>query len=110
MPSPHGRLARSAEAQRRDGGWRGCARAVALGRQLRRPYGQRAAPVVVSEGLAAGGGVWLSAVDPGVPLGPGLLATCVVFHGPHVRIATARINATAITANLRRKLIEPSRS
>jgi hypothetical protein len=72
--------------------------------------GQRAAPVVVPEGPAAGSGVWSSAVDPGVPLGPGLLATCVVFHGPHVRIATARINATAITANLRRKLIEPSRS
>src|SRR6267378_8360111 len=45
--------------------------------------GQRAAPVVVSEGLAAGGGVWFRTVDPGVPLGPGLLATCVVFHGPH---------------------------
>ena len=67
--------------------------------------GQRA----VSEGLAAGGGVWLSAVDPGVPLGPGLLSTCVVFHGPHVRIATARTNATAIMANLR-NLIEPPRS
>jgi hypothetical protein len=63
---------------------------------------QRAAPVVVSEGLAAGGGVWFSTVDPGVPLGPGLLATCVVFHGPHERIATARMNAPAITANLRR--------
>ena len=44
--------------------------------------GQRAASVVVpDEGLAAGGGVWSSAVDPGVPLGPGLLATCSVFHG-----------------------------
>jgi hypothetical protein len=52
--------------------------------------GQRAAPVVVpDEGLAAGGGAGLTAVDPGVPPGPGLLATCVVFHGPHVRIATA---------------------
>ena len=49
--------------------------------------------MVVSEGLAAGGGVWFSTVDPGVPLGPGLLATCVVFHGLHVRIATARMNA-----------------
>jgi hypothetical protein len=72
--------------------------------------GQRAAPVVVSEGLAAGAGVWFSVVDPGVPLGPGFLATCLVFHGPHVRIATARISTTAITANLRRKLIELSRS
>jgi hypothetical protein len=70
--------------------------------------GQRAAPVVVSAGLAAGGGVRSSAVDPGIPLGPGLLATCVVFHGPHVRIASARMSATTITTNLR--LIEPSRS
>jgi hypothetical protein len=71
--------------------------------------GQRAAPVVVvPEGPAAGGGVWSSAVDPGIPLGPGLLGTRVVFHGPHVRIATARMNATAIAANVR-KLIEPSR-
>jgi hypothetical protein len=63
---------------------------------------QRAAPVLVSEGPTAGGGVWFSTVDPGVPLGPGLGATWVVFHGPHVRIATARMNATAITANLRK--------
>jgi hypothetical protein len=69
---------------------------------------QRAAPVVPSEGPAAGGGVWSRSVDPGVPLGPGLLATCTVFHGPHARIATARMNA-AITASAR-KLIEPSRS
>jgi len=58
--------------------------------------------VGVPEGVAAGGGVWSTAVDPGVPLGPGLLATCSVFHGPHVRIATARMNATAITANVRK--------
>ena len=64
--------------------------------------GQRAAPVVVPEGPAAGGGVWFSAVDPGVPLGPGLLSTCVVFHGPHERMATARMNAAAIMANLRK--------
>jgi hypothetical protein len=63
---------------------------------------QRAAPVVVSEGPAAGGGVWFSAVDPGVPLGPGLLGMCVMFHGPHVRIATARMSAAAIRANRRR--------
>src|SRR3982074_1854972 len=63
--------------------------------------GQRAAPVVVpDEGLAAGGGGWSSAVDPGVPLGPGLLATCSVFHGPHVRIVTASMT-TAIMANVR---------
>ena len=36
---------------------------------------QRAAPVVVPEGPSAGGGVLSIAVDPGVPLGPGLLAT-----------------------------------
>jgi hypothetical protein len=70
---------------------------------------QRAASVVVSEGPAAGGGVWFSAVDPGVPLGPGLLSTCVIFHGPHVRTATTRMNATATTANLR-NLIKLSRS
>src|SRR5882672_8629525 len=64
--------------------------------------GQHAAPVVVSEeGLAAGGGAWLTAVDPSIPLGPGLLATCVVFHGPHVSIATASMT-TAITANVRK--------
>jgi hypothetical protein len=63
--------------------------------------GQRAIPVVVPEGLAAGGGVWLTAVDPGVPLGPGLLATCSVFRGPHVMIATASMT-TAITANVRK--------
>ena len=56
----------------------------------------------VPEGAAAGGGVWSTAVDPSVPLGPGLLATCSVFHGPHVRIATARMNATAITTNVRK--------
>jgi hypothetical protein len=63
--------------------------------------GQRAAPVVVPDGLAAGGGVWSSTVDPGVPLGPGLLATCSVFRGPHVMIATASMT-TAITANIRK--------
>jgi len=61
--------------------------------------------VGVPEGVAAGGGVWSTAVDPGVPLGPGLLATCSVFHGPHVRIATARMNATAITANVRKLIM-----
>ena len=59
----------------------------------------------VPEGVAAGGGVWSTAVDPSVPLGPGLLATCSVFHGPHVRIATARMNATAITANVRKLIM-----
>jgi hypothetical protein len=62
---------------------------------------QRAAPVVPSDGLAAGGGVRSSTVDPGVPLGPGLGATCPVFHGPHVRTATASMT-TAITANVRK--------
>jgi len=57
---------------------------------------QRAAPVVVPEGPSAGGGVFSIAVDPGVPLGPGLLATCLVFHGPHVRMASARMKAAAI--------------
>jgi len=53
--------------------------------------------------VAAGGGVGSSAVDPGVPLGPGLGATWVVFHGPHVRIATASMT-TAITANVRKRM------
>jgi hypothetical protein len=65
--------------------------------------------MVVAEGLAAGGGVWSIAVDPGVPLGPGLLATWLVFHGPHVRTASARTKATAIMASVP-PLIEPFRS
>lgn len=63
--------------------------------------GQRAAPVVVPEGPAAGGGVWSNIVDPGIPLGPGLLARRVVFNGPHVRIATASMT-TPITTNVRK--------
>jgi hypothetical protein len=35
----------------------------------------RAAPVVVSDGTVAGGGGSWAAVDPGVPLGPGLLSS-----------------------------------
>src|ERR1700682_355892 len=61
---------------------------------------QRAVPVVVAEGPSAGGGVLSTAVDPGVPLGPGLLATCVVFHGPHVRMASARTNPTMMPASV----------
>ena len=60
--------------------------------------------MVVSEVPAAGGGVLSRAVDPGVPLGPGLLGTCVVFS--HARTAIARMIATAITAKVR-KLMEP---
>jgi hypothetical protein len=67
---------------------------------------QRAAPVVVPEGPSAGGGVRSTAVDPGVPLGPGLLATCPVFHGPPVRIARARTIATTMIASVL-PLIEP---
>src|ERR1700686_633973 len=62
--------------------------------------GQRAAPVVVPEGPSAGGGVVSTAVDPGVPLGPGLIATCLVFHGPHVRMVIARTSATTMTASI----------
>ena len=57
--------------------------------------------MVVPEGPAAGGGAWFSVVDPGIPLGPGLLATRVVFHDPPVSIATASMT-TAITANVRK--------
>jgi len=61
---------------------------------------QRAAPVVVPEGPSAGGGVRSTVVDPGVPLGPGLLATCLVFHGPPARMARARTNATMMIASV----------
>jgi hypothetical protein len=70
---------------------------------------QRADPVVLPEGLSAGGGVCSTAVDPGVPLGPGLLATCPVFHGPHVRTASTKMNAAAMMASVPR-LVEPFRS
>jgi hypothetical protein len=62
--------------------------------------------VVFSEGLAAGGGVLSTAVDPGVPLGPGLLATCLVFDGPHVRSANPRMKPATIKASIP-PLIEP---
>jgi hypothetical protein len=65
--------------------------------------GQRTVPVV----RPAGGGVWSRTVDPGVPLGPGLLGTCVVLS--HARAAIARMIATAIMAKVR-KLIELFRS
>jgi hypothetical protein len=70
---------------------------------------QRAAPVVVSPGLAAGGGVCSTAVDPGVPLGPGLVATWLVLQGPQVRIANTTTKAATITASVR-LLMEPFRS
>jgi hypothetical protein len=70
---------------------------------------QRADPVVLPEGLSAGGGVWSIAVEPGVPLGPGLLATWLVLHGPHVRTASTRRNAAAMMASVPR-LVEPFRS
>jgi hypothetical protein len=65
--------------------------------------GQRTVPVV----RPAGGGVWSRTVDPGVPLGPGLLGTCVAFS--HARAAIAKMIATAITAKVR-NLIELFRS
>jgi hypothetical protein len=46
-----------------------------LSNALRLKGGQRAAPVVMSEGPTAGGGVSSSTVDPGVPLGPELGGT-----------------------------------
>jgi len=82
-----------------------CLGAMAVaGQQLEaEPVGlgpQRAAPVVVPEGPSAGGGVFSIAVDPGVPLGPGLLATCLVFHGPPARMANPRTNATMMIASV----------
>ena len=41
-------------------------------------------------------------VDPGVPLGPGLLATWVPLQGPHTKNANARINtATLVQSRFR---------
>src|ERR1035437_8530921 len=48
-------------------------------------------------------------VDPGVPLGPGLLATWVPLQGPHTKNANARINTATIAANFW-PLTLPSRS
>ena len=101
----HASRARAGRSRQRQSKWAGSTRRCTRTALVTAPFPighvQRAAPVVVpNEGLAAGGGVWSSAVDPGVPLGPGLLATCSVLHGPHLRIATARMNAT-ITANVR---------
>jgi hypothetical protein len=62
---------------------------------------QRAEPVVVPEGPAAGGGALLMAVDPGVPLGPSLPATCVPLHGPHTINANSTMKAQRMTANVR---------
>jgi hypothetical protein len=42
---------------------------------------------IITDAFKAGGGAGLTAVDPG----PGLLATCVVFHGPHVRITNRQL-------------------
>ena len=61
---------------------------------------QRAEPVVLPEGLSAGGGVVSTAVDPGVPLGPGLLSTCRVLHGPQVTMANRRTKAATTMASV----------
>src|SRR4051794_40590626 len=61
-------------------------------------FSQRAVPVVFPDGPSAGGGALLTAVDPGVPLGPGLLATCGVFHGPHTIRANRRMKAATTIA------------
>ena len=97
-PAP--RATGAARAGVRDG------RESVLWRKRRR---HRATPVVLPEGLSAGGGVRFTSVDPGVPLGPGLLATCPVFHGPDARIASASKKATTIAARVV-PLIELSRS
>jgi hypothetical protein len=69
---------------------------------------QRALPVVPPEGPSAGGGVRSTAVDPGVPLGPGLLATCRVFHGPDAIMTNTRTKAATIAASVT-PLVGPSR-
>ena len=48
-------------------------------------------------------------VDPGVPLGPGLLATWVPLQRPRAKNANARINTATIAINFR-PLILPLRS
>src|SRR3979490_2338077 len=58
----------------------------------RKRRGQRPDPVVVPEGPSAGGGVRSTPRGPGVRLGPGLVATWLVLHGPQVRIANTREN------------------
>jgi hypothetical protein len=79
--------------------------------QIEVPQGdwhQRALPVVPPEGPSAGGGVRSTAVDPGVPLGPGLLATCPVFHGPDAIMTNTRTKAATIAASVM-PLVGPSR-
>ena len=61
---------------------------------------QRAEPVVLPEGLSAGGGVLSTTVDPGVPLGPGLLSTWRVLHGPHVRTTNRRTKPATTMASV----------
>jgi len=58
--------------------------------------------VVDSEGLSAGGGACSTTVDPGVPLGPGLLATWVESHGPQARMANTTTTAATIRPSVRR--------
>jgi hypothetical protein len=72
----------------------------------RRDQRQRALPVVAvpPDGLSAGGGVPSTAVEPGVPLGPGLLATCPVFRGPDRTIANTRTKAATMAASVTPRL------
>jgi hypothetical protein len=71
---------------------------------------QRALPVVVvpPDGLSAGGGVLSTAVEPGVPLGPGLLATCLLFQGPETMMTNTTTKAATMAANVT-PFVEPPR-
>src|SRR5215216_1177743 len=60
---------------------------------------QRPLPTVPPEGPAAGGGGPSFTVEPGVPLGPSLIATWLTFQGPQVRMASRRAMATAKAIN-----------
>src|SRR3954451_15549350 len=60
---------------------------------------QRPLPTVPPEGPGAGGGGPSFTVDPGVPLGPSLVATWLTFQGPQVRMASRRAIATAKAIN-----------
>ena len=70
---------------------------------MERPNGAPSAPRsrgIPPDGPAAGGGVLFIPVEPGVPLGPGLLATCAVFHGPQARITIPSTKAATTAANV----------
>jgi hypothetical protein len=67
----------------------------------------RAVPIVVPDGLLAGGGAGLMILDSGMPVGPGLLATWVPVPGPNMKNAKARTKAAAIAINVSDAIFRP---